>query len=288
MNTEVALKVDGMSLAEAMGLSTGGTTTSSQSALARVGQVHSALTVTDEEGDEHIKVPVGSYKVTMPDGEVVYSKTISVRIFSQRHQLQRWDSNANTMHKTLLAPSLNKDLKDTTGKFNLGRPSGYIKDFNALPEDMKNVIRSVKRVRVFLGMLKMDKPIDETGKAVSGYDTEIPFVMDVKNMDSLKAMDASISQIVTKRLTPVEHTIKLGNAKRDLPSGGKYAIIVPSLGDKVDYAPDDSQTLKDFLAWISGTNQWIEGKYDEANAGSLSEEDAAIVGSIVEVREFEG
>ena len=287
MNTEVALKVEGMSLAEAMGISAGGTTTS-QSSLARVNQVHSALTETDAEGDEHIKVPVGAYKITMPDGEVVYSKTISTRIFSQRHQWQRWDSDAKAMHKTLLSTSLNVDLKDTTGKFNLGRPSGYIKDFQSLPEEMKTIIRGVKRVRVLLGVLTLDKPTDDTGAAIKGLDAEIPFVMDVKNNESMKAMDAAISQIINKKLTPVEHTLKLGSAKRDLPSGGKYAIIVPSLGEQVSYGEDDSKTLQDFIDWIKGTNTWIEGKHNEATSGSLSSADAEMVGSIVEVREFEG
>ena len=287
MNTEVALKVEGMSLAEAMGISAGGTTTS-QSSLARVNQIHSALTETDAEGDEHIKVPVGAYKITMPDGEVVYSKTISTRIFSQRHQWQRWDSDAKAMHKTLLSTSLNVDLKDTTGKFNLGRPSGYIKDFQSLPEEMKTIIRGVKRVRVLLGVLTLDKPTDDTGVAIKGLDAEIPFVMDVKNNESMKAMDAAISQIMNKKLTPVEHTLKLGSAKRDLPSGGKYAIIVPSLGEQVSYGEDDSQTLQDFIDWIKGTNTWIEGKHKEASVGSLSAADAEMVGSIVEVREFEG
>lgn len=287
MNTEVALSVEGMSLAEAMGINTGGGT-SSQSTLARVNQIHSALTVTDNDGDEHIKVPVGAYKITMPDGEIQYSKTLSVRVFSQRHQWQRWDADAKTMHKTLLAPNLNADLKDTTGGFNLGRPSGYIKDFQSLPEEMKSTIRGVKRVRVMLGVLKLEKPTDDMGNPISYAGGEIPFVMDVKNSESMKAIDAAITQIVSKKLTPVEHTLKLGSAKRDLPSGGKYAIIVPSLGEQVSYGVTDSVILKDFIEWIKGTNTWIEGKYHEGSIGSLSDADAAMVGTIVEVREFEG
>tara|TARA_R110001592_G_scaffold101953_2_gene288186 strand:- start:256 stop:1122 length:867 start_codon:yes stop_codon:yes gene_type:complete len=288
MNTELTLSVDGMSLAEAMGISTGGGGATSQSTLARVNQIHSALTVTDKDGDEHIKVPVGAYKITMSDGEIVYSKTLSVRIFSQRHQWQRWDAEAKAMHKTLLAPNLNSDLKDTTGGFNLGRPSGYIKDFQSLPEEMKGVIRAVKRVRVMLGVLTLEKPTDDLGNAITNVWEEIPFVMDVKNTESMKTMDAAISQIVSKKLTPVEHTLKLGSAKRDLPSGGKYAIIVPSLGEQVPYGITDSSILKDFIDWIKGTNNWIEGKHNEGSIGQLSSEEAAMVGSIVEVREFEG
>ena len=192
------------------------------------------------------------------------------------------------MHKTLLAANLNADLKDTTGRFNLGRPSGYIKDFQSLPEEMKTIIRSVKRVRVMLGVLKLDKPTDDMGNAINGMDAEMPFVMDVKNNESMKAMDAAINQIISKKLTPVEHTLKLGSAKRDLPSGGKYAIIVPSLGEQVPYGSDDSTILQDFIDWIKGTNTWIEGKHTEASDGRLSAADAEMVGSIVEVREFEG
>ena len=285
MSNEVAIAVEGMSLAEAMGISA---SAGSKSTLARVAQVQTALTVTDKEGDEHIKVPVGSYKVTMPDGEIVYSKTITIRLFSQRQQWQRFDSASNTMHKSLLHANLNVDLKDTTGKFNLGRPSGYIKDFASLPEAMKGVIRNVKRVKVMLGMVSLDKATDEVGNVLKDYNEDMPFVMDVRNNESIKAMDSSISQIIAKKLTPIEHTIKLGNDKRDHQSGVKYAIIVPSLGTKVSYGTGDSDTLRSFLDWVTSTNNYIEGKFDEVSAGSISPEEAAIVGSIVEVKEFEG
>ena len=287
MSTELqTLNVEGMSLAEAMGMSTA--TGGSQSTLARIKQIHSAITVEDAEGDEKIVVPIGSYQVTMPDGEVVFSKTLTMRLFSQRMQWQRWDAGANTMHKTLLSGNLNVDLKDTSGRHNCGRPSGYIKDFKSLPEEMKSVIRDVKRTKVMLGMIKLDKPIDEQGNTVKGYDEEIPFVMDSRNTESNKAIDSALAQIMAKKLTPVEHTLNLGSAKRDMNSGGKYAVIVPSLGMKVSYAPEDSQTLKSFLEWITNTNKWVEGKHDEMAKVSMSDDDLEMVGSIVEVKEFEG
>ena len=287
MSTEIqTLNIEGMSLSEAMGMSapTGG----SQSTLPRIKQIHSAITVEDSEGDEKIVVPIGAYQVTLPDGEVVYSKTITMRLFSQRMQWQRWDAGANTMHKTLLSGNLNVDLKDTSGRHNCGRPSGYIKDFKSLPEEMKSVIRDVKRTKVMLGMIKLDKPIDEQGNTVKGYDEEIPFVMDSRNTESNKAIDSALAQIMAKKLTPVEHTLNLGSAKRDMNSGGKYAVIVPSLGMKVSYAPEDSQTLKSFLEWITNTNTWVESKHNEMAKVSMSDDDLEMVGSIVEVKEFEG
>jgi hypothetical protein len=261
MSTEIqTLNIEGMSLSEAMGMSapTGG----SQSTLPRIKQIHSAITVEDSEGDEKIVVPIGAYQVTLPDGEVVYSKTITMRLFSQRMQWQRWDAGANTMHKTLLSGNLNVD--------------------------MKSVIRDVKRTKVMLGMVRLDKPIDEQGNAVKGHDEEIPFVMDSKNTESNKAIDSALAQIMAKKLTPVEHTLNMGSAKRDMNSGGKYAVIVPSLGIKVPYKPEDSQTLKSFLEWITNTNTWVESKFNEMTKAYISNEDAELVGSIVEVKEFEG
>lgn len=284
MSTDVALKVDGMSLAEAMGFSTGGGSTR-QSTLARINQVHSPLTVTDDEGDEHIKVPVGAYKITMPDGGVVYSKSIAIRIFSQRQQWQRWNSDKEEMEKSLMAANLNMDLRDSSGGFNLGRPSGYIEDWNALPEETKKLIRSVKRVKIYMGMLRISKPTNERGEEVKGYSEEYPFVMDVKNAESMKGIDASINQIMAKKLTPIEHLIVLGSAKRSMPTGAKYAVVVPALGEIVSFKDGDSEILENFLSYISAQNDYIQSKYEENQDKSLSADDAAIVANLVDVQE---
>lgn len=284
MSTEVALKVDGMSLAEAMGFSSGGGA-SRQSTVARINQVHAPITVTDEEGDEHIKVPVGAYKITMPDGDVVYSKSIAIRIFSQRQQWQRWNSDTEEMEKSLMAANLNMDLRDSAGGFNLGRPSGYIEDWNALPDDTKKIIRSVKRVKIYMGMLRVGKAMNELGEEVKGYGDEYPFVMDVKNSESMKAIDGIVNQIMSKKLTPIEHLIVLGNAKRSLPTGAKYAVIVPALGEVVSFKDGDSEILENFLSFISAQNDYIQSKYEEKQDKSLSAEDAELVANLVNVQE---
>ena len=42
------------------------------------------------------------------------------------------------------------------------------------------------------------------------------------------------------------------------------------------------------LEWITNTNKWVEGKHDEMAKVSMSDDDLEMVGSIVEVKEFEG
>ena len=70
--------------------------------------------------------------------------TVWVPRFVFAAQSVKWNSDTGEMEKSVcLTP--NGDLKDSIGGFNLGRPTGYIEDFNALDDATKQVIRSVKR-----------------------------------------------------------------------------------------------------------------------------------------------
>ena len=76
---------------------------------------------------------------------------IRMRLFIQRFLYQKYDSSSNNYVKTVMAEKLDIDLKDDAGNFNCGKPSGYIKDFDALSQDMKELIRSIKRTRSLYG-----------------------------------------------------------------------------------------------------------------------------------------
>ncbi len=64
----------------------------------------------------------------------------------------------NRYVKTVMADTLNTDLKDNDGGFNCGKPSGWIEDFKSLPDATKELIRSIKRVRVVLGTVELVNP----------------------------------------------------------------------------------------------------------------------------------
>ena len=139
MSTELAIAAErGQSMAELMGVSNA----PSQSATPSVARLNVNQDVIEKEvevdGDVLMKpvMPKGAYKLTQGD-TVVYSKTASIRVFAVRNQWQRWNGDSGEMEKSVLSNSLNGDLKDSIGGVNLGRPSGYIEDFNALPESTK-------------------------------------------------------------------------------------------------------------------------------------------------------
>ena len=277
MSTAVALSVDGMNVADAMGFSA--PQQKQQSELWRI----NALVKQGVAAGKIISTPM--FRVRKGDEEV-YSEKLSMRLFAERSQWTKWDSEVNNTQKTVLAANLNGDMKDTLGGFNLGRPSGYVKDFDALPEATKQVMRSVKRTKVFMGLVSLDNPTNEDGDAVE-FAGEVPFVFDVKNPTSLKAINSVTGSLVSKAVTPIENTIKLSATEHAMPNGSKFAQVTASLGDMVGFSEGDDVLLRDFIAYVERTNVWVLGKWDENNVASISREDAAIVGSIVDVQDFE-
>lgn len=287
MSTELAIAAErGQSMAELMGVSNA----PSQSATPSVARLNVNQDVIEKEvevdGDVLMKpvMPKGAYKLTQGD-TVVYSKTVSIRVFAVRNQWQRWNGDSGEMEKSVLSNSLNGDLKDSIGGVNLGRPSGYIEDFNALPESTKTLIRSVKRVKVYFGLVSMENPVDVNGEPVSGNFTDIPFVFDVKNRDSLKSLDAVLGKISKQNLLPPMALITLKPALGKIPTGATYGYIDASMGSKVELGGDDNDTLTNFLEFIEYINGTILDKYNERSGDGLSSSDNELIASIVEVEE---
>jgi len=79
----------------------------------------------------------------------------------------------------------------------------------------------------------------------------------------------------------------LGANQQTMSSGSLFAEVSASLGERVGFTDGDNETLRDFIAYIERTNSWVLSKWDERNVANISPEDAAIVGSIVEVQDFE-
>ena len=280
MSTEVALSVDNMNLADAMGFGSTAEGSGGSSNLHRI-----TSTVIQEAVDGKVtNSPVFKIK---KDEEVFYSREIELRIFTQRQRWQKWDSENSMFHKTVMSTNLNADLKDTLGTFNLGRPTGYIKDFNGLPDTTKDIIRSVNRVKVYMGMAYFSDPFVEGGEPVVGYESEVPFVADIKNRESLKSIDDIIKKLQTKRILPVEHLIKLRGDVRAMPNGNKYAFIQASLGEMVALTESENEALKDFVSYVENQNDYILNKWDETHVEKLDKESSKIVSNIVDLEDFE-
>ena len=271
-------------MAELMGVSAGGGSSESTPSISRVGMIHQPVMGEVDFNGKTIKtevLPIGTFTLKKGD-DIIYSNGITLRIFAQRNQWQRWNSASEEMEKSVLSNSLNGDLKDSVGGFNLGRPSGYIEDFQALPDATKQVIRSVKRVVVYFGTVTLDNPVDENGQPVSGDFTDVPVVMDVKNRDSLKSINGVLGNLKSKNLLPIMSTIKLSGVEDSIPTGATFGKISAALGDKVDISDHDNDTLRDFVELIEYMNGKVLDLHNERNDDALSTEDASMVKDIID------
>ena len=281
MSTELAVANEtGKSMAELMGVSSAPSQEYTPS-ISRLGMIHQPIMGEVELNGKMIKtevVPVGAFTLKTGD-DVVYSNGATVRIFAQRNQWQRWNSETEEMEKSVMSNSLNGDLKDSIGGLNLGRPSGYIEDFANLDEATKQVIRSVKRVVVYYGTVSLDSPMNEKGEPVSAVES-VPFVMDIKNRDSLKSINKVMGQFKKKNMLPIMSTVKLTGVEDSIPTGAKFGKIEATEGDAVELISADNETLKDFLELIEYSNGKILDLHHERAKGG-TDGDAELVEGIL-------
>ena len=287
-STEVTLTTDGRSIAEMMGLSKG--SSGKRSMLARFSQIHSPLKGDMEINGKAIRVdvvPAGAYKLLQSDDKVAYAVSPKIRIYAQRMQWTRWDSDENTMVKTVLVNNLTGDLKDNTGGFNAGRPSGYVEDFKSLPKATQELMRNTKRTKVVFGTVVMQGATDEQGNAIedaSITEQEIPFVLDVKSRGSITAVDDIMKSIDRKNALPLQYFLNMGAEMHSMPNGSEYATFDITLGDKVDLVEADKDILDGFMEWISGMNNYINDTHNEKSGSSgMSANEESIINDIIDV-----
>lgn len=287
MNTELAIQNDlGMSLAEAVGVTPQGGGERKSAALPRVNLMHTGIMGEIDVNGKSIKtevVPSGSYKITRGEDDVVYTSSPTVRIFAIRQQWSKWDAKEEMMMKTVMSIDLKGDLKDNVGTFNLGRPSGYIEDWDSVPEKTKDLIRSIKRKKILFGELSATGVTDEAGNPVDPI-TSMPFYFEVPP-SSIKSLDLAVNNLGRKNILPIQCMLKLGANLVNSNTGNSFAVMSIETGDKVDLQPEDQDTLHNFLEYITTVNSYILEQWDEKNKESISDDDAAIVAEFVNVEE---
>src|SRR6056300_968275 len=288
-------------MAKAMGIAgeTGSSDTSKANPLPRMRLHHNNIMGMKKIGDETVEtvvVKAGSFKLERPDLPGIYSPTAEIRPFVQRFMYKRFVKNMSAKkgepmgiyHKTLMADNLNNDLKDNQGSFNCGKPSGYIKDFKALPVATQEVIKQIKRVRVILGTIDMPDAKDEKGNKVT-LEPNTPFIWEIDNRDAFKTMGEPFTQLGRQKRLPVQHWIKCGSEERSLPTGASFFLPTQSLDqtNTIELSEDDQTTFSNFIEWIGNYNQYIVNTYNDAAGKKVSDEDALLVDEFIGVDDDE-
>ena len=260
------------------------------STLARVKIIHApimGMKTIDGEETETVVVKGGSYSIQMPDDKIVYGSKLTLRPFMQRYMYKKYvqgtdADNPGYFVKTIMADSLNQDLKDTHGGYNCGKPAGYIKDFKALSEDMQKLIRTIKRVRVIFGLAELTNPVDEHGKKVTDLMANTPVIFEVDNRTSFKTSGEPFASLAKRKHLPIQHLIDFTTEVQELQTGGKYYTVLTKLhAGSIDVDKQDAETLQSFLDWITNYNNYVTTSFDEKRGNSVPQEDAEIIDNIM-------
>jgi hypothetical protein len=287
MNTELTVATEnGMSMSEMMGVSIGEGGKKSSS-LARMTQIHSGIMGSMDVGGKSIKteiIPSGSYKLDLGNGKLAYSTNPRIRVFAMRQQWTRWDSDSNQMQKTVLSIDLKGDLKDNKGGFNIGRPTGYVEDWENLPQATKELMRQVKKTKVVFGTVTMVNAIDAEGNELTDVGESIPFILDIKNRDSIRALDNAVKAVQRKNALPIQYHLSLDADEHTLPTGNTYASMVIDVGDKIEIQESDNDILKGFFDWITWANTYVLDQWADLNKGDVSKGMSDIIAKTVKNR----
>lgn len=230
-------------------------------------------------------VPAGMFRLQLPDDKYIYAEQANLRVFVQRFMYKRYDSENKTYVKTLMSEDLNGDLKDNTGGFNCGKPAGYIEDFQALPDDVKTLIKQIKRVRVLLGEVELVNPVDDQGNEVNIESH--PFIWEIDNRDAFKTMGEPFSQLGRQKRLPVQHWIKCGSEERTLPTGASFFLPTQALDMQttIELTEGDQERFSNFIEWIGNYNQYIVNAYNESAGSKISKADADLVEDFIDIDE---
>jgi hypothetical protein len=279
-------------MAQAMGMNAESTSKASKaSTLARLRIHHTPIMGQEEIKGKMKNIEViggGAYKLEIPDGPTHYAEGVTIRPFLQRFMYKKFikgnDNTANRFLKTVMANDLNNDMKDNEGGFNCGKPAGFIQDWAALPDTMKELIKSIKRVRALFGTVELVNPTDDKGTPVSVDAT--PFIWEIDNRDAFKTMGEQFTKLTKMRRLPPQHNMALTTREVPLPNGSSFFVPEAELdlGTTLEMDNDAQEVFASFIAWIENYNTYILNAWND-NMRKDEEVDVDTVESFVDINE---
>ena len=277
-------------MAQAMGMGADSPKTSkSASTLARLRIHHTPIMGQQEIAGKMKNVEViggGAYKLEIPDGPTYYADQVSIRPFLQRFMYKKFvkgsDKTPNKFVKTVMANDLNSDMKDNDGGFNCGKPAGFIKDWASLPDSMKDLIKSIKRVRALFGTVELVNPTDADGNPVD-VDTTA-FIWEIDNRDAFKTLGEQFAKLSKMRRLPPQHYITSTTKEVPLPNGSSFYVPETDidLSNTLDMDNESQAVFANFVAWIENYNTYILNAWNE-NMHKNEEVDTDTVEAFVDI-----
>ena len=278
-------------MARAMGITADANSKSGQSSLARLRISHTPIMGDTEVKGKKVKmevVPGGYYRLDVPEGNdgvsagLYYAPAATMSTFLQRVMYKRFIKGSgrvpNRFVKTVMGESLNIDLKDNDGGFNCGKPTGWIKDFKALPQSQQTLIKEIKRTRVVFGLIDFKDVVNDNGEEVKQEIESLPFIWEIDNRSAFKLLGDTYNAFGRKKLLPISHNISLGTEEQTLPNGSSFYLpsVSPDFNTALTISEKDTDTFSNFMGWVDNYNDYIISEWNK-KSDALSPADEKVL-----------
>ena len=246
-------------------------------------------------------VPGGTYRFDDGTGKYLYAEAVTFRPFLQRFRYSRWIPYATpdakgkkgrfvktvfTSDYKLFASS---DLMDEDGGFNCGRPSGYIKDWEALPEDTRRMISSVKRVRAVFGTVVLESALNEQGETVPSDAVPVPVIWEIENNKAFKTIGDVLQKYRAAGHLFPQHELVLSSEGAPMANGNMLyqPIAELDLTKNIEIAQEeDSETLNTFSTWVKNYNKFVIETYEAKSMNNNpTSEDQEVIDAFITVED---
>ena len=268
--------------------------------LPRLKMIHSGIMgekVVDGETANVEVIKAGSYRLELTSGEYIYSNTVTIRPFAQRFMYKRWIQYTNVKEgdkkgdycKTVMADNLNIALKDNMGGFNCGKPAGYIQDFKSLPEATQKLIKEIRRVRVVLGLVTLNNPMDDKGKKIK--QDEVPFIWEVDNREAFKLMGVPFAKLTEMKQLLPQYNINMSSIKGNSKGNSSISYYLPvaklDLSKPIKLSEDDQKSFSLFLDFIQVCNDIIVKEWEYKSKNNMKQVDKDVVDDFIDIESGE-
>lgn len=228
-------------------------------------------------------VPGGTYRLDDTAQHYIYSEKVSFRPYLQQFFYSQYipfstpsaDGKKGQFTKSVMvgASKFNKtDLMDTAGGFNCGRPSGYLENWEDLPETERKRLASIRRVRALFGLVTMHDPVEVTGESAVSSDP-VPAIWEIENREAYKLMGDALNKVAAARRLLPQHEFQLQTTGREMPNGLMVytPVVSTELSREIELAEEDNIKFSDFQKWVANYNSMVKAQYDKNHTVSAEE-----------------
>lgn len=245
-------------------------------------------------------VPGGTYRFDDGTGKYLYAETVTFRPFLQRYRYSRWipystpdnKGRKGRFVKSVFADNYKSftstDLMDEDGGFNCGRPSKYIEDWEALPEDTRRMISSAKRVRAVFGTVVLESAVNEQGETVPSDAVAVPVIWEIENNKAFKSIGDVLQKYGAAGHIFPQHELVLSSEGAPMANGNMlYQPIADlDLTKNIDIAEkEDLETFNKFSTWVKNHNKYIAETYESKAINNPTSEDQEVIDAFITVED---